>query len=146
MSIVELKKVRNFVNLAVGNNQRYSCKTRGVRKRITLSIITGYLVFFAIGLFIGDISASQAINVENAVSMISTVMIASLGSTILYNCYLNVHKNYLLALGVVAIMGAQVAYLLDLFVVPIVNSMFQFATIVSMIILYGLSQKEKNEN
>jgi hypothetical protein len=144
MTIVDLKRIGSFINLSVGNNRKYSCKTRGTRKKISLAVITGYLVFFAGGLFIGDISTSTAINIESAVSMISTVMIASLGSTILYNCYTNVNKNYLLALGVIAIIGAQLAYLLELFVVPIVNSMFQFATIISMIILYGLSQKERN--
>ena len=139
-----LRKMGSFMNLAVGNNREYSCKTRGYRKKIAISIITAYLVFFGVGLFVGDMSASQAVNIESAISMISTIMIASLGSTILYNCYTNIQRNYLLALGVIAIMGAQIAYLLELFTVPIINSMMQFATIISMIILYGLSQKEKN--
>lgn len=144
MSALDFNQLKNFANLALGNSPRFNCKVRGYRGKISLSIITAYLTFFTLGIFAGDLSATHAINVENAISMMSTVLIASLGTNILYNCYLNKIKNRFISAAVVAIMGAQAAYVFNLFSVPIVNSLFQLATIGSMLVLFVVSQSSEN--
>lgn len=143
--VTDFHKFTQFFNLALGNNKRFNCKVRGYRSKISLSIITAYLAFFVVGLFLGDLSATQAINVENMVGMMTTVLIASLGTNILYNCWQNNVKNKFISVGVVTIMGAQMAYVFNLFSIPIVNSLFELATIVSMVFLYGFSQMKEIE-
>jgi hypothetical protein len=140
MIATDLHKTKRFFRMAIGNSNRVNCKTEQYKTHISMSMITIYLVVFALGLFVGDISASLAVNIESVISMVSTVTIAGLGSAILYNCWSDNPKCVGLSVGVVSIMVAQAAYIFNLFSLPIVNSLFNAAGIVTIIILYGISQ------
>ncbi len=143
MTAMDFHKTRQFFNLAVGNSKRFNCKVQAYKGRISTSIITVYLVVFALGIFVGDISSTAAISIENVISMVSTVTIAGLGSAILYDCWRENSRGVMVSAAVVSIMIAQIAYIFNLFSLPIVNSLFEMASIVTMVILYGVSQNRR---
>lgn len=140
--VVDWHKFTSFANLAIGNSRRFNCKVRGYQSKISLSIMTVYLLFFLVGIFAGELTHATAINIENAVGMVGTVMIASLGTNILYQCWQQKIKNKFLTVVTIMIMGAQTAYVFNLFSVPIVNSLFQLATSGSMLVLYVYAQNK----
>ena len=143
MTSTDMRRVSQFFKLAIGNSKRFNCKVQEYKSRISMSIITVYLVVFALGLFVGDISSTAAISIENTISMISTITIAGLGSAILYDCWHQKPHSLAVSGAVVAIMVAQIAYVFNLFSLPIVNSLFEMASIVTMVILYGVSTSRR---
>lgn len=139
-----IQKATNFFSLACGNNKTFNTKVKGYRKKISASIITVYLAFFGIGIALGDLSTSTAINIENLVGLVATVAVAGFGFNILYDSWQKkLQGGWLIHASVLTVMAAQTAYIFNLYSLPIVNTMFEMVTILSMIILYGVSTNRR---
>ena len=142
---INFRKVADYVNLALGNSRRFNCRAKGYRTKISLSIMTFYMAVFTVGLFFGEMSTIQAIKIESVIGALSTILIASLGSHIMYHSWNKRVKDKLLTTTAIMIMGAQAAYIFDLVSPPIVNSLFQMAVIASMLVLYIYAQNKDQE-
>lgn len=141
--VLDSHTIKWFLNVAVGNGKKFNCKNKRYSRHVNILMITVYLLFFTIGLYAGELSTMTAINIESFVSMVSSVTIAGLGSAILYDCWHDSHCLGFVSLAVISIMLAQAAYVFQLFSLPIVNSLFELTSIISMVILYIISQGKR---
>lgn len=141
-----LYKCWKFVNLMIGNSKQFNCKAPGYRARLTLSVMTVYLLSFTVGLFAGDLTASKFIEVEAIFGMFSTVAVYSLGFSILYECWKKSkpgHRGSFPGLVSLAMIGSQTAVVFNVFPAPIENMFYYFGSFITMVFVYSLVHKDK---
>jgi len=102
---------------------------------VSLMLITAYLLWFVMGILFGG-GFTNAIDMETATisGMIATASVFILGSYVIYQSMFRHHP--IIILSVLSMMGANIAYTLGLFQVPVVDFLFDIATIVTMSVLY----------
>lgn len=108
---------------------------------VSLIVITTYLLWFTLGLiFGGAFSTAISTNVANYSGWFSTIIVFSLGAIIIYNSIFRHHP--IIILSVITMMGANISYSLGLFTIPVVDFMFDLATIFTMLVLYCFSSSK----
>lgn len=142
-----LHKCWKFLNLMVGNSKQFNCKQPPYRTRVSMAIMTVYLSAFTFGLFAGDITSSQFIEVENIFGILSTIAVYSLGFSVLYDCWKKSKKSgkkgSFPALVSLAMIGSQTAMVFNVFPVPIENMFYYFGSFITMVFVYSLTHKER---
>ena len=102
---------------------------------VSLMLITAYLLWFVLGLFTGG-GFTNSIDIETATisGMIATASVFVLGSYVIYQSMFRHHP--IIILSVLTMMGANIAYSLGLFQVPVVDFLYDLATIFTMTVLF----------
>lgn len=136
------EKSWNFINLIVGNSRRINCKTKGYRKVMALTVMTLYLAMFTFGLFAGDLLATKIIELEKLVGIISTALIYSMGSSIIFDAFKSKCCTFAASISGIMVL-TQTAFVFNLFPMPVIHIFYYIASIIMMLFVYGFVHREK---
>ena len=141
-----LYKCWKFISLMIGNSKQFNCKAEGYRGKLTLSVMTVYLLAFTVGLFAGDLSGTKFIEVEAVFGILSTIAVYSLGFSVLYECWMKSepgHRGSFPSLVSLAMIGSQTALVFNVFSAPVENMFYYFGSFITMLFVYSLVHKKK---
>jgi len=110
---------------------------------VSLIVLSTYLIWFTIGLLFGDFFSDTALysfNLTDLSRTIALVTVFTVGSVVVYNSIFKHHP--IIILGIVSLMGANLAFALHAFPTPVINTLFDFTSIILSIILYCVSRED----
>lgn len=108
---------------------------------VSMMLITAYLLWFTLGLLFGG-GFTNYINIQTASisGLIATASVFILGSYVIYQSMFRHHP--IIILSVLSMMGANIAYSLGLFEIPVVDFLFDIATIFTMFVLFCITNSK----
>lgn len=107
---------------------------------VSLLLILTYLIWYSVGLVFGGAFSNLISSTTASVSgMIATGTVFIMGGIIIYHSIFRHHP--IVILSVISMMGANLAYTFGLFAVPIIDILFDVATVLTMMVLYCFSRK-----
>lgn len=107
---------------------------------VSLLLIATYLLWYSAGMIFGGAFTSIISSTTATFSgIIATSTVFIMGGIIIYHSIFRHHPVVILA--VLSMMGANLAYTFGFFSVPVVDILFDIATILTMIVLYCFSRK-----
>jgi hypothetical protein len=109
-----------------------------------MSILTLYLVAFAMGVFLGDLVANKVFEIEKALGIISTGAVYTMGTSVIYERFIKqkYHLDFA-SLVATALILAQTAMVFNLFPLQIANIFYYFSSLFAMIFVWSFSTAKK---
>jgi len=141
-----LDKVWRFINLIVGNSKRINCKVAKYRTRVTLAIMTVYIMMFVTGLIVGDLIATKVIEFEKIFGVISTGAVYSMGFSVLYARFYEAkhHLDFASLISAILIL-TQTAFVFNLFPIEIKHIFYYFASLTTMLFVWSFANMNKQK-
>lgn len=138
-----LGKTWSFINLIVGNSKRYNCKKQGYRMKISLAVLTVYVLMFTTGLFAGDLFATRAVELEKLFGMISTGAVYTMGFSVLYEAFRRKKPLYYSSVLSVILVMTQTAFVFNLFPLQVQNIFYYVASLCMMFFVWFTAHRDR---
>lgn len=140
-----LKRIWRNINLMVGNSQRFNCKRKGYRMKMTLSVMTVYILMFTLGLFAGDLAVTKVIHLEKMFGLISTAAVYSMGFSVIYDCFTR-KCGQLAGLVSALTIATQTAFVFNLFPIAYTNMLYYVGSMATMVFIWSYTHKDRLAN
>ena len=138
-----LSKAWRFINLMVGNSRRYNCKRKGYRMKVTLAVMTVYVLMFTLGLFAGDLFATKVLKLEQIFGVISTGAVYTMGFSVIYDAMCRKRPLYFSSLLSVILIMTQTAFVFNLFPIQVQNIFYYIASLTMMVFVWFSANKDR---
>lgn len=131
----KLMRLWHVINVLVGNAETVTVQGEQKRRFVHLSVIMTYLVCFVGGILLGDIYDETLINIEKGISLLSTMIVYTLGYFVISEEIKKQSWSTFSSLSLILILS-QTAFAFNLVSAPVSQILIHLASIASIILIF----------